>query len=105
MDEMVERVARAYDPVGWAWYDSAPADHPAKPVFLADKIGRMKTAIEAMREPTGAMQAMGRDVLATWLPRGELSRAPDNQWHPSNEIWRAMIDAALGEAAERKVMD
>lgn len=46
--ELVEIVARAYDPVGWAWYDAASTDHAAKPAFLANALNRARDAIEAI---------------------------------------------------------
>jgi hypothetical protein len=62
MSDFVENLARAYNPVGWAWYDSADADHPAKPIFLARERKQMRDAIEAMREPTEKLWQAWRSV-------------------------------------------
>jgi len=47
-DAEIEAVARAYDPVGWTWYDSAGLDHPAKAMFYVDKTSRARAAILAL---------------------------------------------------------
>ena len=46
-EELAQRIARAWDPVGWAWYDRAGADHTAKPIFFADQ---MRRAAAVMKE-------------------------------------------------------
>ena len=45
----VETAARSYDPVGWAWYDRADTDHPAKPVFRERAFSQMRAALDAFR--------------------------------------------------------
>ena len=60
MSEEVEKASRAYDPMGWSWYDTAPHDHPARPVFYADQISRMTRAITALRQPAEAVVAVAR---------------------------------------------
>lgn len=42
-----EAVARAYNPVGWVWYDRAEPDHPAKPVFYDRELRQIDAAIGA----------------------------------------------------------
>lgn len=46
--EAIEALAKAADPVGWAWYDKAAPDHPAKPIFLADQLKRHTAALSAL---------------------------------------------------------
>lgn len=78
MDEMVERVARAMYEI---WY---PCGMPPWGEAVISKETWRKSAraaIEAMREPTAAMQ----DAFRSWaLPIGELDKG-----------WNAAIDAAL----------
>ena len=88
MNEMIERVARAGNPMGWSWYDRAENDHPAKPVFYAREMNENRARIEAMREPTEAMQDAARDADIAWRQDYRPSRLFD-------AVWRGMIDAAL----------
>jgi|SRR5665213_399499 len=46
-DAQVERAARAYDPVGWKWYDEADDTHPAKRVFRQHALSQMDSGIAA----------------------------------------------------------
>ena len=48
---LLERIARAWDPVGWDWYDRAEADHPAKPIFFADQMKRAARVRDALKMP------------------------------------------------------
>src|SRR6185437_6375692 len=50
-EDVVETAARAYDPVGWAWYDKAYTHHPAKPIFRERAFSQMRAAIAAMPPP------------------------------------------------------
>ena len=77
-DDMIERVARAI----------AEQNHGST---WDEWIDEARAAIEAMREPTEAMinglriaQECGDSTAALWAPL----------------VWRAMIDAALGEKHE-----
>jgi hypothetical protein len=47
-DAMIEKAARAHDPVGWNWYDNARVDHPAKPIFVMDQMTRMRNALATL---------------------------------------------------------
>ncbi len=47
-EEMV--VARAIDPVGWAWYDQAEETHIARPRFYQHAQERAARAIKALDE-------------------------------------------------------
>lgn len=86
MGEMIERVARAIDPVLWKNLDRAisegwPTDIVAMARFATtDSCLRARAAIEAMREPTVAMLDVAVASPADAIPR-----------------WRGMIDAALKE--------
>lgn len=55
-DAVTEQAARSYDPVGWRWYDAAEADHPAKPIFLADKISRTRDALKTAADSISALE-------------------------------------------------
>lgn len=46
-DKVVERAARAYDPMGWSWYVSVEDEHPAKAPFFSNATARMRAALEA----------------------------------------------------------
>jgi len=68
--------------------------HDINTPYRSDITDAAKAAIQAMREPTGAMQADGRDALEPYV--GVLKREVDDQWHLARLTWAAMIGAALG---------
>jgi hypothetical protein len=74
MSEMIERVALAI----------CGDDNPAN--VLAIHKTRARAAIEAMREPTDAMSAVGCEI-----PQWDQETADDG----AAAVYRAMIDAAL----------
>lgn len=86
MSEMIERVSRALYPEKWEGHDVCRELHPdywAFPMEIEDRdrlLARARTAIEAMREPSKAMDTAGLDC------------GPDRD---HGTYWRAMIDAAL----------
>lgn len=99
MTTMIERVARAI----------CAADRTAPDPDAQIQIGMRaakawearvpmaRAAIEVMREPTPEMQAVGRDAVAPYFPRGAVGMPVATQWEPSNKAYEAMIDAALKE--------
>ncbi len=48
--DKVERVARAIDPMAWAFIDNAPNDHPAKELTRNRVMKQAKAAIAAMEK-------------------------------------------------------
>lgn len=83
MTTMIERVARAIDPLAW----TIPERRREAKQFAA--LSQARRAIEAMREPTLAQMIDGQLAI------------PDDDLHPTleevGECYRAMIDAALKE--------
>jgi hypothetical protein len=78
--EMIERVAAAIygvAPIGERPWEDAPA------TTRFDCVLRARVAIAAMREPTEAMREAARNGLAD-----------TEDW--AGDLWRAMIDEALG---------
>lgn len=55
-----------------------------------------RAAIEAMREPTGGMQADMRDAIEPYVQKG-LSKPVRDQWQIGREVWDAGISQALNE--------
>lgn len=86
----LERMARAYDPVGWGWYDrTAESDNAAtkhtRDLFCTAAFANMSAALAAIRVPSEGMVAAGAPVgRRGWedIARG---------------VWSRMIDAALKE--------
>ena len=100
MESMVDRVAKAQ-------FERAYHVHAGEPSFESLPEGPEKdewraaarAAIAAMREPLGAMQADGRDVLLEYV---DVLRKPvRDQWQLARDTYRAMIDAALQDTADR----
>lgn len=79
MSEMVERMARAL----YLWQYGKDDWDAAEPEEQEDAIEAARSAIEAMREPTGEMLAEGPEIIGTVTK--------------SYKLWQAMIDAALGQ--------
>jgi hypothetical protein len=86
--EMIERVARAIwsadrnvGGYGWEWLDES---------WRAGYYAQARSAIEAMREPTEEMIERGDDHAKGWF-------ASISVTYDSEEVWHAMIDAALGK--------
>lgn len=68
--------------------DISPAE--AREVVLA--------VLGAVREPSGAMQAAGRDVLLEYV---DMLRKPvTDQWQLARDSYRAAIDALMAEVQE-----
>lgn len=82
MSEMVERVARAICCSGGCWRVRDPRYISQLPCAAPTYLQEARAAIEAMREPTVAMEQAGADASegSTGLAWG---------------IWGVMIDAAL----------
>lgn len=92
MNEMIERVARAIDPVA---FDPSIEDENY-PGEIEDNrtaaLSRARAAIEAMREPTEGMQKAGFRVNVWENPKSiNVGRVTI----PADKPWRAMIDEAL----------
>lgn len=83
MSEMVERVAKALLAVNVKRSGFVPAFEP--PWMIYEQEARV--AIEAMREPSNGMCAVGFDAWLQTAVRSDTSQGTD--------IYRAMIDAAL----------
>jgi hypothetical protein len=83
-DSMLERVARAICTENGSAPDNLQEFGNIWRRQWEAHIVHAKAAIEAMREPTGAVI----DVLAT---------QPHSYVHAKHETWRALIDAALNE--------
>jgi hypothetical protein len=99
MSEMVERMARAYDPELWAQIDEDLQEgRHVRPARLArDKsLRQARAAIAAMRDPTEAMiMAWVRNSADSVRP----TATPDNVW-PDDRLaaiaaWKMFIDEAL----------
>lgn len=95
VSEMVDRVAAALSPLLFS--DDPDVAHriasPLKVDAARDKMReKARAAIEAMREPTEAMY--------------EAVSATGKMWRETNstEVYRAMIDGALRDAAAEKAM-
>jgi hypothetical protein len=92
MSEMVERAAAAiaaiYNEGGRKV--STPVGHE---LATGQALVWARAAIEAMREPTEAMQADGRDALLPYVNR--TAKPVPDQWFLARESYSAMIDAAL----------
>ena len=92
-NEMIERVAVAL-------YEATPFKetegdfHEQSDLYQRCSRVLARAAIEAMREPAGAMQASMRDAIEPYVQRG-LSKPVDDQWQIGREVWAAAIDAAL----------
>lgn len=102
MTDLIEVLARAYDPVGWAWYDKVTAaaretgaTHPAAMGFFADKMLRAGAAalavLDAVRMPTPQMMTEGGDEV---FAAKHLSVADQET---ATCVWIAMIDALRSE--------
>lgn len=50
--------------------------------------------VVAPREPTGEQLAAGRDVIQSYLPRGEVARPVNDQWQIARETYTTMLNAA-----------
>lgn len=79
MSEMVERVARAIADAGGSDFDQLPSKHGPGFGLRNMYMNMARAAIEAMREPTGAMEDAAFSSTLTIPKRG----------------YQAMIDAAL----------
>ena len=92
-EDMVERVARALCRV-----DSHPenATMDGKPLWM-DYIPEARAAIEAMREPTGAMAKAGAGAELTTSYGGEYNTFDYLSGENAADVWRDMIDAALNQ--------
>lgn len=75
-----ERIARAWDPVGWAWYDQAVANHPARPTFHLDQMRRAKAVIEALGKSL-MFEITGRALVDVGLNGAEIVH-PDGRREP-----------------------
>lgn len=80
--DMIEKVARAIDPMAWAapWEDY-PAERARREARQAGSLMTARRAIEAMRSPD-------HDMTAAIVPVGE-------DRTDAVTVWQAMIDAAL----------
>jgi hypothetical protein len=99
---MVERAAKAalerrlkLMGVDWTWESRHPLDQK-------EWIEIIRAAIEAMREPTEAMEKVAYEQF-DWGPTG-YSDAPQGGCYPRG-CWSVMIDAALAEGTPQPLGD
>ena len=78
MNEMIERVARVLSPQSWQALGT-PCDTKAKKKRREVSMDFARRCIQAMREPIEAIKAVNTDSIS----------------YGSEQIWQAMIDAAL----------
>lgn len=100
MGEMVERLARKFDPDLWEridadilagrWLDSA---HRAR----AAALNRARDAITELREPTEAMAKQGSRGWLNVLDRTDCGKESERYTRAAARTWNAMIDAALSQ--------
>ena len=90
--DMIEKVARAIDPMAWAvpWEDY-PAERARREARQAGSLMTARRAIEAMREPTGDMLEA---FIQTAASQGVAFEEDSPAQYPA-PIYMAMIDAAL----------
>lgn len=89
MSEMIERVARQIFETNITVYLRLSMDFSEQTVSVQEQYrGLARAAIEAMREPTEAMEEAALDVRPLMLPDSP------------REVWEAMIDAALNEEGQ-----
>lgn len=90
MSEMVERVARAIYAAAWGFGHPPPTG-----VELEEARAQARAAIEAMREPTEAMEIAGMEAAPMFLRDEGAQRVRSS---PSTDdcakIFKAMIDTA-----------
>lgn len=90
MSEMIERLCRAHYQNGKdnGTYDMAP------PYAKENARARMKHLLTTLREPTPEMISAADSVIAN-----SPNPTPGDPWRgvDNDDIWRAMIDAALKE--------
>ena len=82
MSNMIEKVARAINPLLWEAYDIAPANEHGLDESIALSLTMGRRAIEAMMEPAEDMIDAGRSVIGE--DRGRIS-----------ECHKAMLQEAL----------
>ena len=101
-NDLIERMARANDPVGWAWYDStsevqSDMTQQTRIMFEKAQLTCMRRALTAIREPTERMVAAANEQCG---PIWDHSSAPPVLTPrfavTDGDRWRAMIDAELG---------
>ena len=90
--DMVERVARAIrDAMGARPWEEMDDPSSSEPTWYRDNAMLVaRTAIAALREPTQQQMSSANMRFPPWGGHGEAS-APSQA-----DMWRAMIDAALG---------
>lgn len=96
-----ERVARAWDPVGWAWYDSAEDDHPAKSAFLADQMKRANAVLEALADSPTIEEAFLRICESLGLQASPMAHLDAQRLRADN----IRMCEALSEVANRSGID
>jgi len=90
-NDLIERMARANDPVGWAWYDStsevqSDMTQQTRIMFEKAQLTCMRRALTAIREPTERMVEAACNRPAYMDEERECRAA-----------YAAMIDAELGD--------
>lgn len=89
-NEVVERHARAYDPVGWAWYDNAADDHPAKTIFRERALAQSRAAIAVLNTITHKDGDQVYEIKLI-LPRAEYPAEIHVTPPGSNTFWYDII--------------
>lgn len=110
----LEAAMRAYDPIGWAWYDRAVAEeqatgipHGAIPIWLADQTKRIGAAIRAYEaalwEPIKAAKAYGgRPIVYTNAVQDPPAFVTCARYHP-DVGWR--VDELREDMFRRSLPD
>lgn len=97
MNEMIERVARAIDPLIWKLADKQPEYRDRDANKIRESLQSARAAIKAMREPTEAMVAVGCEELPWGDEHGSVVSELDAQWRREAlmPIWDGMLNEAL----------
>lgn len=94
--EMVERVARALEPLSWAALGSG--DTLVHKTRRTSSLRKARAAIEAMREPTRNMKRYGSFTEVTPVEGAYTQEIGE---FAAAEAYTAMIDAALSSTGEK----
>ena len=95
---MLEKIAKAIDREWCEWQRNRNGSPTIYSNILNEKMAR--SALEAMREPSDAMNLAGADRLTNEFRMGEGQPREFITEYEMKQGWRAMIDAALNEKSE-----
>lgn len=93
MSEMIERVAKALDPLAWAIpEDDYPAERARREARQAQSLMTARKVLEAMKEATFDMLLEGQSVVNLTDTPGRYEYISRDE---TQEIWGTMIEEAL----------